>query len=72
MSQKTAVLKRFPDAYLWHWADGFCIYSGETVNRMLGKSGQKTPRQAWASAGRVKGRAINWLQQDGKQKGGAA
>lgn len=49
---KARVLKRWPKAYSWHWADGYCIYNGEFVNETVSDSGQKTPALAWANAAR--------------------
>lgn len=36
---KADVLKHFPGAYSHHWADGWFIYSGEQMNRIIGKGG---------------------------------
>ena len=50
MTPKKRVLHYYPEAILWHWADGYCVYSKRADGRGLGESGYSTPRGAWQSA----------------------
>ena len=52
MTPKERVLQAYPNAVLWEWADGYCIYRHRTENPTgsLGESGYATPQGAWYGA----------------------
>ena len=50
LTPKQLVLAKFPEAIVWHWADGWCIYTKPTAGEMIGESGWKDQRRAWRSA----------------------
>ena len=61
MTPKERVLQAYPNAVLWEWADGYCIYRHRTENPTgsLGESGYATPQGAWYGA---------WLAVQDEQK----
>lgn len=50
MTPKERVLQRYPEAVVWHWADGWCIYTKREAGNIIGETGWKDQRRAWRSA----------------------
>lgn len=57
LTPKHRVLKRWPDAYAYHWAgpQGWVIYCGEAANLNLVLGAGSTAALAWADA-KINGR----------------
>lgn len=49
-TDKALVLRKYPEAISYHWADGWQIYTKRTDGEPLGESGWKRPHRAWNSA----------------------